>query len=218
MTSPVRQREIGRPLVRLEGAEKVTGSAEYAYDTPVSRPLYVFPVLSTVARGRISAVNAEEAERLPGVRAVLTHENAPRLANTDDREFAVLQSDEVAFSGQIVAAVVADSSEVAQDAASRIMVAYDELPPRLFLRADDPTLYQPGAGSPVFQSDTEDGDFPTAFAEASVRVDETYRTPMEHNNALEPHSTVAVWDEDLTGLTLYDSTQGVHGADRKSVV
>ncbi|QVQ50191.1 xanthine dehydrogenase family protein molybdopterin-binding subunit [Spiractinospora alimapuensis] len=210
MTNPVRPREIGRPLERLEGAAKVTGTATYADDTAVVHPLYVFPVVSTVARARIRAVHTDAAAGLPGVQAVLTPDNAPRLAGADSGEFAVLQSDEVEFAGQIVAAVVADTLEVARDAASRVRVEYEERTARLAFRADDPELYTPGKVNPAFQSDTDSGDFPTAFAEAPIQVDRTYRTPMEHNNPMEPHSTVAVWDEDLAGLTLYDSTQGVY--------
>lgn len=214
MTNPVRPREIGRPLARLEGAAKASGVAPYTDDTPVPHPLYVFPVLSTVARARIRAVHTDEAAGLAGVRAVLTPDNAPRLANAEDGEFAVLQSDAVEFAGQIVAAVVADDLEGARDAASRVRVEYGERTPRLVLRVDDPELYTPGKVNPAFQSDTDEGDFPAAFAAASVQVDRTYRTPMEHNNPMEPHATIAVWDEDRAGLTLYDSTQGVHTVRR----
>ena len=114
MTGTLDARAMGRPLTRLEGADKVTGRAPYAYEHPLTDPLYLHPVLSTVARGRVTAVDASAAEALSGVRAVLTPDNAERLADTEDREFAVLQSHEVSFHGQFVAAVVADTPETAR--------------------------------------------------------------------------------------------------------
>ena len=74
------------------------------------------------------------------------------------------------------------------------------------LRADDPDLYRPDKVNPNFPTDTEDGDVDAASAAAAVLVDETYRTPAQHNNPMEPHATTAQWDGDE--LTVYDSNQG----------
>src|SRR5258706_3334718 len=103
-------RAIGAPLERIDGAQKVTGAAKYAYEYPVERVTYVFPVQSTIARGRVVSIDASTARALPGVIAVLSHENAPRLAPLDDAELAVFQPDAVAHHGQVVAAVVAQAS------------------------------------------------------------------------------------------------------------
>ncbi|MEE2044258.1 molybdopterin-dependent oxidoreductase, partial [Nocardiopsis tropica] len=210
MTTTPSTPSVGRPLTRLEGEAKVTGLAPYAYEYALADPLYLGPVLSTVARGRVSAVDTARAEELPGVRAVLTPANAERLADTEDREFAVLQSDEVSFRGQFAAAVVADTPETAREAAGLVDVAYETLAHDVTLTADHPRLYRPEAVNTGVEADTEQGDPDAALARAAVVVDRTYRTPMEHNNPMEPHTTVALWDEGGGRLTLYDSTQGAH--------
>ena len=107
---------MGRPLPRIEGPQKVAGTARYAFEHPVVGPLYLHPVQSTIARGRVVSIDASAAEALDGVVAVLTHETATRLADTSDAEFAVLQDDAVAFRGQYVAAVLAERSETAREA------------------------------------------------------------------------------------------------------
>src|SRR6266849_8965005 len=73
-------RAIGAPLNRIDGVQKVTGAATSAYEYPVEGVTYVFPVQSTIARGRVVSIDASAARALPGVIAVLWHENAPRLA------------------------------------------------------------------------------------------------------------------------------------------
>ncbi|OOC54064.1 MULTISPECIES: xanthine dehydrogenase family protein molybdopterin-binding subunit [Nocardiopsis] len=202
-------RAMGRPLARLEGADKVTGRAPYAYEHALEDPLYLHPVLSTFARGRVTGVDASEAEALEGVRAVLTPGNAERLADTEDREFAVLQSDEVAFHGQFVAAVVADTPETARQAAGLVRVDYERSQHDVVLTVDHEGLYRPESeGGPA--SDTEQGEVEEALERAEFLVDHTYSTPTEHNNPMEPHTTVALWEEEAGRLTLYDSTQGVH--------
>ena len=97
----------------------------------------------TVARGRVTAIDASAALAVPGVLAVLTHENAPRLGDVAE-EIAVLQSDRVQYVGQPVAAVVAETSEVARDAAGRVEVRYDAQRPDVELRTDRDDLYPPG--------------------------------------------------------------------------
>jgi len=87
---------------------------------------YIVPVQSTIARGRVSSIDASAARALSGVLAVLTHENAPRIAPLDDQDLAVFQSDAIAYHGQFVAAVVAETLEIAQQAASMVAVRYEE--------------------------------------------------------------------------------------------
>ncbi len=205
-------RAIGRAVDRIEGPQKVTGTARYAYEHETEYPLYLYPVQSEIARGRVARIDARSAEALPGVVIVITHENAPQLADTHDKELAVLQSDEVAFRGQYVGAVVAESFEVARHAARLVSVVYDEESHDVGLRADRVDLYAPDQLNAGFETDTAEGDVDGALSSAAVTLDETYTTPMEHNNPMEPHTTVAVWDEG--DLTLYDSTQGVHTVRR----
>lgn len=201
-------RAIGAPLDRIDGPQKVTGRAPYAYEHHVENPLYLYPLQSDIARGRVARIDASAAEALPGVIVVITHENAPRMADTGDRELAILQSDEVSFRGQYVGAVVAETFEVARHAAQLVEVSYDEEPHDAALRADRDDLYTPDQLNAGFPTDTEEGDVDEAFSSAAVALDETYTTPMEHNNPMEPHTTVAVWEGG--DLTLYESTQGPH--------
>ncbi|WP_017569152.1 xanthine dehydrogenase family protein molybdopterin-binding subunit [Nocardiopsis halotolerans] len=211
MTSTLEPKSMGRPLTRVEGADKVTGRAPYAYEHPLSDPLYLHPVLSTIPHGRVTAVDTSGAEALPGVHTVLTPGNAERLADTEDREFAVLQSDEVSFHGQFVAAVVADTPETARQAAGLVKVDYERLSHDVVLTADHRGLYRPVEDADEGPSaDTAQGDVEAALERAEVVVDHTYSTPTEHNNPMEPHTTTALWEEGTGHLTLYDSTQGVH--------
>lgn len=213
--APLSPRSVGRPLPRLDGHAKVTGTAPYAWEHELEDPAYVHPLAAAVPRGRVMVVDSTEAEALEGVLAVLTPRNAPRLAETGDAELAVLQSDEVAFRGQFVGAVLAETPQIARHAASLVRVEYELQPHITELDPEDPDLYRPGLVNAGFPADSGEGDVEAALAAAHVTIDETYRTPMEHNNPMEPHTCVAVWDAgaDADGgprLTLYDSTQGAH--------
>ena len=123
MTAPAIPRSIGESPARIEARAKVTGEARYAYEYEADGVAYCVPVQSTIARGSV-----REVEPLPGVLAVLWAGNAPQLATPDDPELAVLQARDVAYRGQVVAAVVADSLEAAREAAGRLEVRYDAEP------------------------------------------------------------------------------------------
>ncbi|HJU20786.1 MAG TPA: xanthine dehydrogenase family protein molybdopterin-binding subunit [Stellaceae bacterium] len=208
MNDPLEPHAIGLPLERLDGRAKVTGTALYAYEQPVSDPLYLHPIQAVIARGRVTGIDTAAARALAGVVAVITHENAPRLASDADKELWVLQSDEVHFRGQFIGAVIAESPEVARHAADLVRVEYAEQPHDAELRADGDHLYAPAQVNPDYPTDTNEGDVEAALASAAVTVDRTYATPMEHNNPMETHTTVALWADG--GFTLYASTQGVH--------
>jgi len=201
-------RAIGAPVDRLDGPAKVTGTARYAFEQPADRPVYLYPVQATIATGRITRVDTSAAETEPGVLAVLTHHNAPRLASTEDGELVILQSGQVAYRGQVVGGVVADTLEIARHAASLVQVDYQEHPHDVELHPDRKDLYTPESIGPGLPADSASGDAEAALASAAITLDATYTTPMQHNNPLEPHSTIALWTEQ--GLTLHVSTQGVH--------
>jgi xanthine dehydrogenase YagR molybdenum-binding subunit len=191
---------------RVEGHEKVTGAARYAYEYAHDEVAYAAIVQARIAKGAVEGVDASAALALPGVLAVLSCENAPRLHQVDDDELALFQSRRVAYRGQIVAAVVADSSETARQGGRLVRIDYAEEPHDVELRPDHPRLYRPARINPNFETDTEQGDCDQALAAAEVTVDRTYQTPAVHNNPMEPHATMAVWDGDE--VTLYDSNQG----------
>jgi xanthine dehydrogenase YagR molybdenum-binding subunit len=199
---------IGAPLDRIDGPKKVTGTATYAFEHPVEGVTYAFPVQSTIAKGRIVSIDASAAHALPGVVTVLSHENAPRLESLDNAELAVFQSDAIAYHGQFVAAVVAETLEIARQAAELVIVHYEEQPHVVELRAERGDLYKPEKVNPSQETDTASGDIEAALAQAAISLDHTYTTPTYHNNPLEPHATVAIWSDN--GVTLYDANQGAH--------
>jgi xanthine dehydrogenase YagR molybdenum-binding subunit len=201
---------IGAPLARVEAREKVTGAALYAYEHARDEIAYAWIVAASIARGTVRSIDAGPALAAPGALAVLTHENAPRLQPVDDGELAVLQSPDVAYRGQVVALAVADTLESAREAAALVRVEYDVQPHDVLLRPGHPKLYPPEVVNASFPAVSARGDFDGAYASAAVQVDATYSTPAQHNNPIEPHATLAVWERG--DLTLYDSTQGAPAA------
>ncbi|MEA2305960.1 MAG: xanthine dehydrogenase YagR molybdenum-binding subunit, partial [Solirubrobacteraceae bacterium] len=197
---------VGAPLKRVEGREKVTGAARYAYEQHPDGVAYAAAVQSTIARGTIQDLDASAAQAVPGVLAVLWHATAPRLQPVPDGELAVLQSPRVAYRGQYVALVVAETPEIARDAERLVRIRYAPDEHDSVLRADHPGLYRPEKINPSFPTDTGQGDLEAGLRDAAVTVDATYSTPALHNNPMEPHASVAAWEDG--DLTCWDSTQG----------
>ncbi|MFD8533216.1 xanthine dehydrogenase family protein molybdopterin-binding subunit [Streptosporangium canum] len=197
---------VGSGLDRVEGLDKVTGRARYAFEYSPRDLAYAVPVQAAVARGEIRAVDVDAVLKYPGVIAAIWYGNAPRLASDDGGELAVLQSPRVAYRGQYIGVVVAETLQDAREAAGLVRVEYAAERHDVELRADHPGLYRPEVVNPNFPADVEQGDPDAALAAAPIMVDAVYSTPAEHNNPMEPHATVAAWDGD--GLTLHDSNQG----------
>ncbi len=207
MTISTKQRVVGQPLDRIDGPKKVTGTAPYAFEYALDDVTYAFPVQSTIAKGQIVSIDTSAAQAIPGVITILTYENALRL-KAQEAEFAILQSNAVSHRGEFVCLVVAETSEVARQAADAVVVHYNEQPHAVVLHADDDNLYKPEKVNPSYETDTTSGDVEAALAEATASIDHTYTTPAYHNNPLEPHATTARWSGD--SVTLYDSNQGAH--------
>jgi xanthine dehydrogenase YagR molybdenum-binding subunit len=212
--APPRQQAIGAARERADARLKVTGQARYAVEQPLEGVAHAVIVTSTIAKGTVTAVDASDALAAAGVLAVLHHDNAPRVQPVDDHELAVLQSAEVAYRGQIVGCVVADSLEAARGGAELVRVSYDERDHDVVLRAEHPRSYAPEVVNPNFPAATSVGDLEAGLARAAVTIDATYTTPALHNNAMEPHATTAVWEDG--GLLLHDSSQGASNA-RKTI-
>ncbi|MDA2891481.1 xanthine dehydrogenase family protein molybdopterin-binding subunit [Mycolicibacterium sp. BiH015] len=211
-------RSIGSPVARRDGPAKVTGSATYAFEQQVDSPAYVHPVQATIGRGRVVAMDTSAASAIDGVLDVLTVFDAPELADASDGELAILQDARVHFRGQLIGGVVAETAEIAREAAALVRTEYVAEPHDAELRADHPGLYTPESVNPSYPPDSDDGDVEGALAVAEVTVDETYATPIEHNSPMEPHACIAQWATGDGGpaVTMYDSTQGVH-AVRKTL-
>ncbi len=200
---------------RIEGRDKVTGRARYAYEYPADAVAYAYPVQSSVARGQIASLDAINALAVPGVLAVLSCAEPPVLGRDARPELALFQTRGVAYHGQIVAAIVADTLEAARAAEMELRISYQAEPHDVRLRPDHPGLYAPDKVNPNFPTDTEKGDVTAGLAAAAVSVDATYTTPAMHNNPMEPHAAMAVWGPG-GHLTIYDSTQGP-SADRDTI-
>ncbi|WP_113717642.1 xanthine dehydrogenase family protein molybdopterin-binding subunit [Arthrobacter dokdonensis] len=208
MSELLQSNAMGTSPRRLDGIAKVRGTAPYAYEHQVDHPAYLYPVQADIALGKVRRITTAAAEGLDGVIAVLTHLNAPRLARTDDAEYAVLQGPHVGFRGQFIGAVIAETPETARHAAGLVAVEYEKAGHDALFTPDHPGQYAPEAANAGYETDTSEGDVEGALAGAAVVIDHTYTTPSEYNNPMEPHTTVASWDGGQ--LTLYDSTQGVH--------
>jgi xanthine dehydrogenase YagR molybdenum-binding subunit len=205
-------RLVGQAHPRLEGSAKVAGAARYAMEYPVDGLVYGWPVVSSVAKGVIADLDAAAATDLPGVLAVLWHANAPRLPAETDPDLLLLQDADVRYRGQPLAVVVAESLEVAREAARRVRVEYRGGPGDTVLTGDHPGLYRPQMVNAGYESDVDSGDFDGAFAASPVQVDEVYSTPAYVNAPMEPHAATAHWHDG--GLTVYDASQGTTGVQR----
>ena len=203
---------LGKPLDRVDGPLKVTGTARYAYEVRDAGPAaYGYLVPASIGKGRITAVDKAAAERAPGVLRVLTWEDSPPQGEGNHREAcAVMTSAEVAHYGQPVALVIAETFEQARAGAYLVKIAYHEDAAHYSMTGNA------GAGKKPEQSqtpaDTAEGDFAAAFAAAPVQVDVTYTTPEQSHAMMEPHATVATWEGGK--LTVYTSNQMLNQAQK----
>ena len=215
---------IGKPVERVDGRLKVTGSARYAAEFKTPNVAHGVLVMSTIANGKIRSIDTKAALSSPGVLGVVTHENAPRLRfperpqTNDDyvapvfgRSLPVMQDATIYFNSQPIAVVVAETLEQAEHAATLVKVVYDERKPVTSVeeemsRAFPPQeglMKEPPTGRPA---DVVRGDR-DAFRKAEVSIDETYTIPIETHNPMELLSTIAEWSGNK--LTLHDKTQWV---------
>jgi xanthine dehydrogenase YagR molybdenum-binding subunit len=206
---------IGTPVSRLDGPQKVSGSARFAAEFPMKNMVYAALKYSTVARGRIQELNTAAAESAPGVVLVMTHHNAPRMkaapafmssakaAGGDD--LPIMQDDEIHWNGQPIAVVLAETQEQADHGKSLIRVAY-EMEAAVTVFDDAKADSEPG----VFQGEPlllEIGDAEAALAAAPHKVDIVYRTPRHSHNPIELHAATVGWDGD--NLIVHDASQCV---------
>jgi xanthine dehydrogenase YagR molybdenum-binding subunit len=212
---------IGEGIDRVDGVLKVTGAATYSAEWPIEHLAYGVIVQSTIARGHITKLDIRAANAQPGVLAILTADNVPKLPQQGHagvnppagRVLSLLQDREVRYNGEPIALVVAESFEQATYAASLIAATYRPSAPALNMEAELPNaepVTQKILGQ--FEPASSRGDVESALAQAEIRFEATYSTPLETHNAMEPHATIAEWHDD--SLTLYDSTQYVFGVKR----
>ena len=197
---------LGSPLTRVDGRLKVTGHAQYAAEFKSPNLAYAEIVESTIANGRIVSIDTTQAERASGVLAVLTPMNAPKLPGAEKR-VSLLQNDEVHYNRQPIALVIAENLQAAQHAGSLVRARYEETPAALDFMAGFPTSRTGSHNNEP--GDMSWGDVNAGLAQAEIKLDRIYTTPIEHHNPMEPHATIAQWEGDR--LTLHDATQNVFG-------
>jgi xanthine dehydrogenase YagR molybdenum-binding subunit len=214
MTTPY----IGRPVSRVDGRQKVTGTAPYAAEHEPPNLAYGAIVRSTVPSGRIRSISSAAAERAPGVIAVLTYRNAPRLAYKPHKapvdpergeKLHVLQDNRISHQGQPIGLVIARTLEEAVHAATLVRVTYAPGSAITDVARAEPVLpavqkTDQGERQPA---ETHRGDANAALASAEVKIDQTYVHPRENHNPIELHATVAAWEGKR--LTLWDKSQWV---------
>lgn len=211
-TNPIDQLKIvGRPTNRIDGPLKTTGHAPYAYEHHDVAPnqAYGYVVGSAVAKGRITKLDASEAERAPGVVAVVTSENAGPLKKAQRNTATLFGGPKVEHYHQAIAVVVAETFEQARAAAGLVQVEYAREQGRFDLKAARGSATDPGKISSG-KSDTAVGNFDAGYAAAVVKLDATYTTPDQSHVMMEPPSSLAVWNGD--SLTLWTSHQMVDWA------
>ena len=212
--SSVPHRFIGQPLSRVDGVVKVTGDARFAAEVFLEHLTYAALCYSTIARGRIAAIDTRQAAKAPGVLFVMTHENAPRMSAPTAfprggamSTLPVMQDACVRWNGQPVAIVVALSQEQADYAVTLVRVAYEAEPADVDFEANRAKAKPPESvlGEPA---KVALGDAEANLAKAPYSIDQTYRTPRYNHCAIELHALTTFWEGD--SLTVHDTTQMVH--------
>lgn len=187
---------VGLPATRLEGIEKVTGRAQYSYDVRLPNQLYAAVLRSPHPHARLIRIDTSRAEALPGVHAVISSANTPKIPwFTDSFVFDTT----VRYVGDEVAAVAVETDDIAADALRLIEVEYEILPHVMnvedAIRPDAPKLRDEG-NIPDEPKVYDRGDASAALAGADVIVDAVFTTQAALHNALEPHGCTVSWDGD----------------------
>lgn len=204
-----RRKVVGQAHPRIEGPLKTTGNAVYSYEHKdvSANPAYGYILGAAIARGRIAAIDLDGAKAAPGVLAVITAGNAPRINEGGFYKARPLAGLDVQHYHQAVALVVAETFEQARAAAALIRVEYQRTQ-----GAYDLDTARAGGVPHQRQPDVRIGDFDAAFASAAVKVDQNYATPDQSHMMMEPHATIARWDGDR--LTIWSAQQVIGWAQR----
>ncbi|RMB35785.1 xanthine dehydrogenase molybdenum binding subunit apoprotein [Sphingomonas sp. PP-F2F-G114-C0414] len=205
---------IGTSVSRLDGPLKVKGAARFAAEFALDDMVYAALAFATIPRGRIATLDVAAAEASAGVVAVMTYRNAPRMNQpavfgsgptaAAPADLPIMQDDRVAWNGQPIAVVLAETQEQADHAASLIVATYDVEPSITSFAAAKAKGAEPATfmGQPL--SNTI-GDADAMLAAASHKVDHIYRTPRHNHNAIEPHAATIAWVGDE--LIIHDASQ-----------
>ena len=218
---------IGTATSRVDGRAKVTGTAKYAGEFNEPGLAHASVVTSTIAKGRIARIEAGEALAVEGVIDVLTHQNRPHMPSEDSAHkddvapegspFRPLYDDQIRFSFQPIALVVAEAPEIARFAASLVRVEYEQEEHVTDLNGQRDSAFAVEApANPAenpFAPPKSRGNAGQALAAAVVRHSGEYYVPIEHHNPMEPYASTVIYG-DGGRLTVYDKTQGVQNVQR----
>jgi xanthine dehydrogenase YagR molybdenum-binding subunit len=203
----------GQPVPRIDARLKVTGEARYAADIPLNNLAHGVLVTSDIARGRVRSIELDAARATPGVLAVISYGDmdgikTPQFGSAYTA-LGPLHDRAIWHDGQIMALVVADTLEAAQEAARTVKAEYEvQQPSGHFGSPGTETL--PAKGHAQRPKDNPAaGDFEAAFRSAPVTFEAEYRTPTQTHNPIELFSTTAAWTGEQ--LTVYEPTQNLYG-------
>ena len=217
-------RTIGQSRPRADGHLKVMGAATYAAEWNVPELTYGAVVDSAIACGSIRSIDTTAALKVPGVIAVITHENAPRLASYSKKGGGFqltgegglgearqpLQGPAIFYGAQSVAVVVAETPEQAHYAATLVKIVYNEQTPELVMETASRQVFpKMFAGTEPMQK--QEREVQTYLESAPFKLVREYESPVHHHNPIEILSSIAAWEE-RNGeeyLTLYDTTRAV---------
>ncbi len=203
-TNPIDQlKVVGRPLDRIDGPMKASGTAPYAYEQHQAAPNAAvgYVLGAAIAKGRIGSMHLDDAKRAPGVIAIVTAANAGKLGKGNFNTAKLLGGPEIQHYHQAVALVVAETFEQARAASSLIRVKYIKEK-----GAFDLAKMKSGATKPKGKdADSKAGDFAGAYAGSPVKLDASYTTPDQSHAMMEPHASIASWEGDK--LTVWTSNQ-----------
>jgi len=190
---------IGKPMPNLQAREKITGEARFTDDYRFPGMLYARTKRANIPHARILSIETSAARALPGVHAVMTHEDVPgrNLHGVFIKDWPVLCGDKVRYAGDAVAIVAADTEEIAAAALNLIEVDYEELPVVSdaieAAKPDSPLVHDDRAdGNLLKHIKVNKGDIAAGFAEADTIIDRTYRTPATEHLFLEPECSIGV--------------------------
>jgi xanthine dehydrogenase YagR molybdenum-binding subunit len=220
MTKNLGEEITGKPINRVDGRLKVTGTASYSAEFQIPDLAYGVVITSTITKGHINQIDTTTAMKLPGVINVLTYKNSlnlhfpqgsdPGSGKYAEKDLLPLQSDRIFYDGQAIAVVIAETFEKAEQAASLIKISYTPEEALIHLEKNLGKAYAPKSGLGGQQLKQKRGDPEQAMQTAQIKINRTYTTPVYHHNAMEPHATIAQWNGDE--LMVYDSTQSVYGS------
>jgi xanthine dehydrogenase YagR molybdenum-binding subunit len=215
---PIAMDVVGEGIDRVDGRAKVTGGARYAAEFDPAGLVHAVAFVSTIAKGRVVSIDDAEARKIPGVVAILTHENMPKIAKKPDihdnagkpgTTMVPMQGPEIWWAGQYVGLAVAETLSAAMEAAGKVRVRYDEEKPQMWEGRESEEGKKPEKMGRKDPPDSARGDADGALASAAVKVEQTYRMGQENHNPMEMSATVAAWQGDQ--LTLYSATQWIYG-------